>query len=66
MSLVVRPAVLDDLDAVLEVGHRTWPATYEPIAGPEYVAMGLAKWWTADATEPAIRAGRTLVAAAGS
>ena len=41
-------AVGDDLDGVLSVGHRTWPATYEPIAGPDYVAMGLAKWWTAD------------------
>ncbi|MDQ2756616.1 MAG: GNAT family N-acetyltransferase [Actinomycetota bacterium] len=62
MSLVVRPGVLDDMQAVLEVGHRTWPATYGPIAGPDYVAMGLAKWWTADSTEPALRSGRVLVA----
>lgn len=61
-ELVVRTATGDDLDAVLEVGHRTWPATYEPIAGPDYVALGLAKWWTADAVIPAIRTGRTLVA----
>lgn len=62
MTVTVREAVLDDLDAVLAVGHRTWPATYEPIAGADYVAMGLAKWWTADATLPALRAGRVLVA----
>lgn len=62
MTVTVREAVLDDLDAVLAVGHATWPATYEPIAGADYVAMGLAKWWTADATLPALRAGRVLVA----
>lgn len=61
-GVVVRTAVGDDLDAVLEIGHRTWPGTFEPIAGPEYVEMGLAKWWTPDATIPAIRTGRTLVA----
>lgn len=62
MTAHVRLAVLDDLDAVLDVGHRTWPATYEPIAGADYVSMGLAKWWTADATLPALRAGRVHVA----
>lgn len=61
-GVVIRTAVGDDLDAVLEVGHRTWPGTFEPIAGPEYVEMGLAKWWTPDAAIPAIRTGRTLVA----
>jgi len=62
MSLVIRPADGNDLRAVLEVGRRTWPATYEPIAGADYVAMGLAKWWTEDATIPSIRAGRVTVA----
>ena len=62
MSLLIRAADGNDLAAVLDVGHRTWPVTYGPIAGDEYVAMGLAKWWTADATIPAIRAGRVTVA----
>ena len=53
---------LDDLDAVLAVGHRTWPATYEGIAGADYVQAGLAKWWSAEATSPAIRQGRLTVA----
>lgn len=61
-DVVVRPATGDDLLGILEVGHRTWPLTYGPIAGDEYVAMGLAKWWTADATIPAIRTGRATVA----
>jgi len=62
MALVIRPADGNDLKAVLDVGRRTWPVTYGPIAGPDYVAMGLAKWWTADAIIPSIRAGRVTVA----
>ena len=62
MALLIRTADADDLQAVLDVGHRTWPVTYGPIAGEDYVAMGLAKWWTKDATSPAIRAGRVTVA----
>ena len=62
MALIIRTADGNDLAAVLSVGHRTWPVTYEPIAGADYVAMGLAKWWTEDATIPAIRAGRVTVA----
>ena len=58
----VRLAVGNDHAAVLSVGHRTWLATYEPITGPEYVAMGLAKWWTSDVVTDSIRKGRTLVA----
>ena len=33
MALIIRPADGNDLVAVLSVGHRTWPLTYEPIAG---------------------------------
>lgn len=62
LQALVREADGNDLRGVLEVGRRTWPETYGPIAGDDYVAMGLAKWWTADATIPAIRAGRVLVA----
>lgn len=61
-AVVIRTATGDDLDGIVRVGHETWRATYEPIAGPEYVQMGLAKWWTADAVIPGIRVGRTLVA----
>lgn len=61
-DVTVREADGNDLQAVLEVGHRTWPQTYAPLAGEDYVAMGLKKWWTADAIIPLIRAGRVLVA----
>jgi GNAT superfamily N-acetyltransferase len=62
MALIIRVADGNDLKAILDVGLRTWPVTYLPIAGADYVAMGLAKWWTEDATIPAIRAGRVTVA----
>jgi GNAT superfamily N-acetyltransferase len=62
MALIIRAADGNDLMAVVDVGRRTWPLTYGPIAGEDYVAMGLAKWWTEDATVPAIRAGRVTVA----
>jgi len=62
MAIIIRVADGNDLAAVLSVGRRTWPVTYGPIAGADYVAMGLAKWWTEDATIPAIRAGRVTVA----
>jgi len=61
-GIEVRLAVGNDHAGVLSVGHRTWLATYEPITGPEYVAMGLAKWWTSDVVTDSIRKGRTLVA----
>lgn len=58
----LRAATGEDLQGVVAVGQHTWPATYGPIAGKDYVAMGLAKWWTTDANIPAIRAGRVTVA----
>ena len=62
VNVMVRRATEADVDAVISVGHRTWPPTYGPIAGDDYVAMGLAKWWSAEATLSAIRAGRMTVA----
>ncbi|WP_328614045.1 GNAT family N-acetyltransferase [Amycolatopsis sp. NBC_00355] len=56
----IRAAVEGDLPAIAEVGHRTWPPTYEPLAGKEYVADGLARWWSGDLLRQALE--RTLVA----
>jgi GNAT superfamily N-acetyltransferase len=44
----IRPAVADDVSAIQEVGLGTWPATYS-FAGDEYVANGLATWWSREA-----------------
>lgn len=49
MTVTVRQATDADVAAIVDVGHRTWPATYEPFTGPDYVARGLATWWSVDA-----------------
>ncbi|HET7303599.1 MAG TPA: GNAT family N-acetyltransferase [Segeticoccus sp.] len=61
-DVTIRQATGDDLQGVLTVGRTTWPATYYSIAGEDYIQAGLAKWWTEEATVPAIRAGRVTVA----
>ena len=61
-DLTIRQAEGNDLNDVIGIGHRTWPVIYEPIAGIDYVAMGLAKWWTSDVVAASIRRGQTLVA----
>lgn len=46
--VTVRRATADDVEAVRAVGHATWPPTYGPIRGEQYVRDGLARWWSAD------------------
>ena len=48
MAVEVRPAVADDVPAIEEIGRKTWPATYS-FAGDDYIAHGLATWWSAKA-----------------
>lgn len=58
----VRVATLADLDAVIHIGTTTWWATYPPIAGDDYVARGIARWWTPESTRPGVSAGRVRLA----
>jgi GNAT superfamily N-acetyltransferase len=64
MTVTVRKATDADLAAIADVGRRTWPATYEPFTGPDYVARGLARWWSEDALRRGLE--RTVVAADAS
>ncbi len=57
--MTVRKATVDDVDAVRAVGHATWPATYGPIHGEEYVRAGLARWWSTEAVRRGIDGGAT-------
>lgn len=61
-GISVRLADGNDLEGVVTVGRTTWPITHGELYGPDLVELFLAKWWTNDATIPAIRAGKTLVA----
>lgn len=61
--VTVRRATTADVDAVRAVGHATWPSTYGPIRGDDYVQDGLARWWSVEAVRHGIDgAGRTYVA----
>jgi len=48
--LEIRDALPADVPEIVSVGRRTWPATYD-FAGAEYIAHGLATWWSPEAVE---------------
>jgi ribosomal protein S18 acetylase RimI-like enzyme len=58
----VRRAELADVEGVREVGVKTWPVAYAGIASPEFIADGIAQWWSPEMVEGGIRRGITLVA----
>ena len=62
MTLTVRPAVEADVEAIRAVGLRTWPATYEAVAGHDYVTQGLERWWSTEAVGESILRGGVFVA----
>ncbi|GGN98347.1 N-acetyltransferase [Actinoplanes lobatus] len=64
MSVKIRRANRGDVQAIISVGRRTWPATYE-FAGAEYIADGLATWWSVEAIERSLETTTVLVADSG-
>ncbi|MFI5734769.1 GNAT family N-acetyltransferase [Kribbella sp. NPDC051587] len=60
--IAVRRAVVADVDAVRQIGLTTWPVAYAGLASPEFIADGLAQWWSPEVVERGIRTGITLVA----
>jgi GNAT superfamily N-acetyltransferase len=62
VTIHVRTAMPSDVADVVAVGHETWPPTYEPLTGPEYVAEGLARFWTHDVVAALVDQGRVRVA----
>lgn len=62
MAALIRKATVADVEAIVYVGHRTWPLAYAGIAGDDYVAMGLTKWWTVEGTTAIVEANRCTVA----
>ena len=61
----VRRAELSEVDAVRQIGLTTWPVAYAGLASEEFIADGLAQWWSPEVIEHVIRNGITLVAAEG-
>lgn len=62
MSVAVRLATEADLGAVRFIGFATWPPTYAPIAGVEYVVSGLDEYWNAESIRAAILSGNVYIA----
>lgn len=63
-TVTIREAGESDIDQIVEVGHRTWRATYLDLAGSDYVEASLARWWTPEAIGREVAAGRVTVAVA--
>ncbi|GIF21883.1 GNAT superfamily N-acetyltransferase [Actinoplanes tereljensis] len=57
----IRDAGDGDVEAIVDIGHRTWPATYA-FAGHDYVRNGLDTWWSAAAVARSLRDTTVLVA----
>lgn len=51
-----------DVAAIQTVGLLAWPPTYLPLAGPQFVIEGLARWWSAEAVRQEVSAGQVTVA----
>ncbi|MEV4282657.1 GNAT family N-acetyltransferase [Actinoplanes xinjiangensis] len=64
MSVRIRRAGPGDVEAIASVGRRTWPTTYR-FAGPEYIADGLATWWSTEAIQRSLETTTVLVAQHG-
>jgi ribosomal protein S18 acetylase RimI-like enzyme len=60
----IRPARANDVAAIQEIGHKTWPATYS-FAGNDYIAAGLAAYWSREALLRSLDDTAVLVAADG-
>jgi len=60
----IREATPDDVGAIVEIGQETWPVTYA-FAGADYIAHGLATWWSPEAIVRSLETTVLLVAAEG-
>ncbi len=46
MTTQIRPATIDDIPAIQEVGRAAWQQTYTTLVSAEYVEQGIAQWWS--------------------
>lgn len=61
VTISYRRATEHDTDGIRDVGLRVWPLTYG-FAGDDYVASGLAQWWSDEAVRVSIASTTTWVA----
>lgn len=65
-DVVVRAATTEDIPVIQSIGLLTWPATYLPFTGPDYVITNINSWWTAEAVRTTVVEETTFVAIADS
>jgi ribosomal protein S18 acetylase RimI-like enzyme len=61
MPMEIRRAVPDDVPDIIRIGEETWPIAYA-FAGADYIAAGLAQWWSVPAIQASLADTTTLVA----
>ncbi|MEU4164115.1 GNAT family N-acetyltransferase [Actinoplanes sp. NPDC026670] len=61
----IRTATTGDIPAIVEIGRLTWPPTYA-FAGADYIAHGLASWWSPEAVARSLDTTTVLVASGAS
>ena len=57
----IRRATTADIPAIVTLATETWPGTYH-FAGPDFIAHGLATWWSPDAVARSLDTTTVLVA----
>ncbi|HWS34831.1 MAG TPA: GNAT family N-acetyltransferase [Actinoplanes sp.] len=57
----IREATVADITGIVDIGRATWPETYR-FAGPDYIAHGLATWWSPEAVARSLGTTTVLVA----
>ena len=60
----IRAAGPGDIPAIVAIGHATWPQTYA-FAGADYIAHGLATWWSPEAVARSLQTTTVLIAEDG-
>lgn len=65
-GVVIRPARVEDVDAVCAFGAAHVPPHYTPLIGAEAARQQVTDWWRPEQIRAAVAAGRLLVADAPS
>ncbi|MDR6176022.1 GNAT superfamily N-acetyltransferase [Nocardioides zeae] len=63
-DVVVRPARVDDVDAVCAFGEAHVPPHYTPLIGADAARQQVTDWWRPEQIRAAVTAGQLLVAVA--
>ncbi len=60
MRRQLRPATIEDVPAIQEVGRGAWRQTYTPLVSTAFVDAGLEQWWSVERLTGAIADPKTI------